>query len=130
MPALLAPAARMQSGSCAIPSPPRNGVASPGANTDAIWERITQPSKIAIIYSHSAEANEYRAYIDYLTSLGYFAGEVEDVELEELQGVHGLRALRIGIDLRNPKIERRVAITELQAAAADPARIATNPARN
>ena len=93
-------------------------------------ERITQPGKIAIIYSHSAEANEYRAYIDYLTSLGYFTGEVEDVELEELQGVHGLRALRIGIDLRNPKIERRVAITELQAAAADPARIATNPARN
>src|SRR5437016_263918 len=91
-------------------------------------ERITQPGKIAIIYSHSAEANEYRAYIDYLTSLGYFTGEVEDVELEELQGVHGLRALRIGIDLRNPKIERRVAITELQAAAADPARIATNPA--
>src|SRR5207253_3637822 len=48
-------------------------------------ERITQPGKIAIIYSHSAEANEYRAYIDYLTSLGYFTGEVEDVELDELQ---------------------------------------------
>src|SRR5438094_6141972 len=93
-------------------------------------ERITQPGKVAIIYSHPAEANEYRAYIDYLTSLGSFTVQVEAVELEELQGVHGLRALRIGLDLRNPKIERRVAITELQAAAADPARIATNPARN
>jgi hypothetical protein len=93
-------------------------------------ERITQPGKIAIIYSHSGEANEYRAYIDYLRSLGYFTGEVEDVELEELQGVHGLRALRIAIDLRNPKIERRVAITDLQTAAAEPARIATESARN
>ncbi|HKQ66849.1 MAG TPA: GAF domain-containing protein [Methylomirabilota bacterium] len=93
-------------------------------------ERITQPGKIAIVYSHVAEANEYRAYLDYLTSLGYFTGEIEDVELEELQGVHGLRALRIAIDLRNPKIERRVALTELQPAAADPTRAATNPARN
>jgi hypothetical protein len=93
-------------------------------------ERITQPGKIAIVYSHVAEANEYRAYLDYLTSLGYFTGEIEDVELEELQGVHGLRALRIAIDLRNPKIERRVALTELQPAASDPTRVATNPARN
>jgi hypothetical protein len=93
-------------------------------------ERITQPGKIAIIYSHSGEANEYRAYIDYLRSLGYFTGEVEDVELDELQGVHGLRALRIAIDLRNPKIERRVAITDLQTAATESARIATESARN
>jgi GAF domain-containing protein len=93
-------------------------------------ERITQPGQIAIIYSHAAEANEYRAYIDYLTSLGYFTGEVEDVELEELQGVHGLRALRIAIDLRNPRIERRVALTDLQPATTDPTRVATNPARN
>src|SRR3989475_8885096 len=35
-------------------------------------------------------------------------GEVEDVELDELQGVHGLRALRVTIDLRNPRIDRRV----------------------
>src|SRR4030095_10205752 len=85
-------------------------------------ERITQPGKIAIIYSHSAEANEYRAYIDYLTSLGYFAGEVEDVELDELQGVHGLRALRVTIDLRNPRIDRRITVADLQSSPAEPAR--------
>ena len=44
--------------------------------------------------------------------------------------MHGLRALRIAIDLRNPKIERRVALTDLQPVAADPTRVATNPARN
>jgi hypothetical protein len=85
-------------------------------------ERITQPGKIAIIYSHSAEANEYRAYIDYLTSLGYFTGEVEDVELDELQGVHGLRALRVTIDLRNPRIDRRITVADLQSSTAEPSR--------
>jgi GAF domain-containing protein len=79
-------------------------------------ERVTQPGKIAIVYSHPTEAYEYRAYLEYLQSLGYLTGEVEDVELEELQGVHGLRALRVAIDLRNPKIEKRVALSDLQAA--------------
>jgi len=85
-------------------------------------ERITQPGKIAIIYAHPAEAHEYRGYIDYLQSLGYLTGEVEDAELDELQGVHGLRALRVTIDLGNPRIERRIALTDLQPAAGDPSR--------
>jgi len=85
-------------------------------------ERITQPGQVAIVYSHSAEGNEYRGYIEYLKSLGYFTGEVEDVELEELQGVHGLRALRVTIDLRNPRIDRRVAPSDLQAATQNPSR--------
>src|SRR5262249_23077922 len=85
-------------------------------------ERITQPGQVAIVYSHSAEGNEYRGYIEYLKSLGYFTGEVEDVELEELQGVHGLRALRVAIDLRNPRIDRRVTPGDLRPAAPAPSR--------
>jgi hypothetical protein len=85
-------------------------------------ERITQPGQVAIIYSHSAEGHEYRGYIEYLKSLGYFTGEVEDVELEELQGVHGLRALRVTIDLRNPRIDRRIALGDLQPSSPDPSR--------
>jgi GAF domain len=88
-------------------------------------ERITQPGQVAIVYSHPAEGNEYRGYIEYLKSLGYFTGEVEDVELEELQGVHGLRALRVTIDLRNPRIDRRIAPGDLQ-----PATPAPDPSRN
>jgi len=79
-------------------------------------ERITQPGKIAIVYAQSTEAHEYRGFIEYLQSLGYFTGAVEDVELDELQGVHGLRALRVTIDLGNPRIERRIALGDLQAA--------------
>src|SRR5213594_1567728 len=85
-------------------------------------ERVTQPGKIAIIYAHPGEAHEYRGYIDYLQSLGYLTGEVEDTELDELQGVHGLRALRVTIDLRNPRIERRVGLADLQPATVGPSR--------
>jgi len=85
-------------------------------------ERITQPGHVAIVYSHSAEGNEYRGYIEYLRSLGYFTGPVEDVELEELQGVHGLRALRVAIDLGNSRIERRVTPADLQAVTPDVSR--------
>ncbi len=72
-------------------------------------ERLTQPGRIAIVYGHSAEAAEYRDYIEYLQSLGYLiAGDVEELALDELQGVRGLRALRVGIDLTNPRLERPV----------------------
>jgi GAF domain-containing protein len=62
-------------------------------------ERLTQPGKIAIVYSQAAEAAEYRDYIAYLRAQGYLYGEVEKLELEELQGVSGLRALRVGVNL-------------------------------
>src|SRR5947208_15608527 len=67
-------------------------------------ERVTQPGKIAIVYAQRAEANEYRGYIEYLQNLGYLTGEVQDVELDELQGVHGLHAPRVTVDLRNSNI--------------------------
>jgi hypothetical protein len=80
-------------------------------------ERVTQPGKIAIVYAQRAEAHEYRGYIEYLQNLGYLTGEVEDFELDELQGVHGLHALRVTVDLRSPRIERRIAPGDLRAAA-------------
>jgi hypothetical protein len=61
-------------------------------------ERLTQPGKIAIVYSQAAEATEYRDYIAYLQSVGYLLGDVESLELEELQGVLGLRALRVAVN--------------------------------
>ncbi len=56
-------------------------------------ERLTVPGKIAIVYSHSKDAREYMKYIKYLQSKK-FLGEVEWLELEEMQGVTGLKALR------------------------------------
>jgi hypothetical protein len=66
---------------------------------------VTQPGKVAIVYSQPGEALEYRAYIEYLQNLGYLTGAVEPLELEELQGVQGLRALRVQVALDNPKLK-------------------------
>ena len=73
-------------------------------------DRVTQPGKIAIVYSQNLEGQEYRGYIEYLQSLGYLTSEVEDLDLGELQGVQGLRALRVAVDLDNPAIRQRVGL--------------------
>lgn len=66
-------------------------------------ERLTQPNKIAIVYSQPREVIEYREYIEYLQSVGYLTESVEDLELEDLQGVQGLRALRVEVALSLPE---------------------------
>jgi hypothetical protein len=60
-------------------------------------DRVTVPGKLAIIYSTPREAQEYRRYLEFLQSRGYFEPEIEDVELEDLQGILGLRALRVDV---------------------------------
>jgi hypothetical protein len=60
-------------------------------------ERLTQPGKIAIVYFALAEAEEYLKYIDYLQQQGVLAPDLEELDLEELQGISGLRALRVGV---------------------------------
>ena len=62
-------------------------------------ERVTQPGKIAIIYSHADEIRDYKKYIDYMIAKGYLTNNIEDVELEDLVGASGLRALRVEVDL-------------------------------
>jgi hypothetical protein len=57
-------------------------------------ERITQPGRIAIIYSQEQDAREYSKYLNFLTAKGHLKKGFEDLELEDLQGVTGLRALR------------------------------------
>ena len=61
-------------------------------------ERLTQPGKIAIVYSQNKDAEEYRKYIDYLQSIGMLGEEIENLELQELQGASGLRALRVTVN--------------------------------
>lgn len=60
-------------------------------------ERVTQPGKIALIYSSPREIMEYRASIEYLQSCGFLEPMVEEIELEDLQGIQGLKALRITV---------------------------------
>ncbi|WEK17505.1 MAG: GAF domain-containing protein [Candidatus Pedobacter colombiensis] len=60
-------------------------------------ERLTQPGKIAIVYFNSAEAKAYHGYIKKLQNQRLLNDDLEHLELEELQGVEGLKALRIGV---------------------------------
>ena len=60
-------------------------------------ERLTQPGRIAIVYSSASEAGEYRRYLDYLQAAAYLQADVEAVELEDMPGAYGLKALRVGI---------------------------------
>jgi GAF domain-containing protein len=70
-------------------------------------ERLTQPGKIAIVYSQKQEGTEYLEYIDYLQATGYLKAETEDVELEDLQGAQGLKALRVTVDPRASRAQHQ-----------------------
>jgi hypothetical protein len=58
-------------------------------------ERLTQPGKIAIVYNQNRVEEEYKRYVQYLISKKIISPEVEELELEELPGANGLKALRI-----------------------------------
>lgn len=62
-------------------------------------ERLTQPGKIAVVYSNNKDAEEYIAYIEYLQDKKTLRDDLELLDLEELQGVSGLKALRVGIGI-------------------------------
>lgn len=64
-------------------------------------ERLTQPGKIAMVYFNSKSAEEYVDYIRYLQEQNTLLDDLEYLDLEELQGVHGLKALRIGVNMES-----------------------------
>lgn len=60
-------------------------------------ERVTEKGKIAIIYTSADMKREYKKYISYLQSKNYLSDDVEELSLEEVQGVSGLKALRVKV---------------------------------
>lgn len=61
-------------------------------------ERITMPGKLVIVYSNDQDAAEYIKYLSFLTAKDYFKkGTLEKFVLEDMQGITGLQALRIGV---------------------------------
>ena len=69
------------------------------ATVQGSGERLTQPGHIALVYSQQREADEYLEYLDYLQDRGLLEPEIEELELEELQGVKGLLALRVKVKM-------------------------------
>lgn len=60
-------------------------------------ERITQKGKMAIVYSNRKDEREYLRYIKYLQAKKYLGEKVELLDLEDVQGVIGLKAIRVEI---------------------------------
>ena len=60
-------------------------------------QRLTQKGKLAIVYSQKKDEREYLRYVHFLKAKGYFTNSIEIVELEGLQGVTGLKAIRAEI---------------------------------
>ncbi|MBQ0736570.1 GAF domain-containing protein [Aquimarina celericrescens] len=60
-------------------------------------QRITEKGKLVIVYSQSSDEREYIKYINFLQSKNYLEEEIEVVEVEDLQGVTGLKAIRVNI---------------------------------
>ena len=73
-------------------------------------ERLTVPGKIAIVYSQDKDAREYMKYIEFLQSRNIL-GAVENLELEDLQGVSGLKALRVIVNYENELPEKSAGMT-------------------
>src|SRR5688572_20200632 len=69
-------------------------------------ERLTQPGKIAVVYNQAKAADEYRRFFEYLASRKLIAPQVEELELEELPGANGLRALRVQVLRDQPGTEK------------------------
>lgn len=78
------------------------------ATVKARTERLTQPGKIALVYSRPGEGNEMRLHIEFLQKQRYLTDDVESLELDDLQDVKGMKALRVSIDLASQAIAERV----------------------
>ena len=71
-------------------------------------ERLTQPGMIAVVYSQPQEGREVRRHMEFLVSKGYLKAGVESLDVEELPGVQGLRAMRASVDLDSAVVAERV----------------------
>ncbi len=60
-------------------------------------DRITQPGTVTVVYATDAEAAEYDRYADYLVAGGHVDPGPEVVDVEDLPGISGLKALRLRI---------------------------------
>jgi len=70
-------------------------------------ERLTQPHTVSVIFSQAKEEAEYMSYIKYLTHLNFIEPSIERFDLEQMQGVSGLKAIRLTVNLsENSTIEK------------------------
>jgi len=69
-------------------------------------ERLTQPGKIAIVYSQHRELEEYLEFVEYLQHEKLLGNELEHLDLEDTQGISGLKAVRINVLLNESSSQK------------------------
>jgi hypothetical protein len=67
------------------------------ANIKNTAERITEADKVTIVYTNDTEYEEYLSHIQTLRTENLLAAETEHLEVEDLVGLSGLKALRVKI---------------------------------
>ena len=69
-------------------------------------QRITTKGKMTIIYSQKQDEDEYLSYIKFLNSKNILGNDVEILQLQDLQGVTGLKAIRVSILYHSEKSDK------------------------
>jgi hypothetical protein len=60
-------------------------------------ERITKAGYLTVVYSHTDEEIEYKNYLKFLIAKNLLVNALEELEVEDLQGLKGLKAFRLPI---------------------------------
>ncbi len=58
-------------------------------------ERLRKKDTLSIVYLQEKDRKEYLEYIGFLVEEGLLKDEIEELNVESLQGIQGLRALRV-----------------------------------
>lgn len=84
------------------------------SNIKGTKDRITEKEKITIVYSQNSEEAEYLKYIKYLQHKKILEPSIEQFEVEDLQGVSGLRAIRVKvINNNNNPVTQKITYQDL-----------------
>jgi len=78
-------------------------------------ERLTQPHKLCVVYSSKAMEREYLSYFEFLQAKNYVGKNIEIVEVEELQGASGMKAIRVDLNKELQKVSDIFTMEDLHA---------------
>jgi GAF domain len=67
-------------------------------------ERLTQPDRIAVVFGRADERSEIVKHIEFLQDRKNLLNDLELIDLEDLPGVRGLKALRVGINMEDESL--------------------------
>ena len=67
-------------------------------------ERLVKVGYISIVFSQEREQKDYLKFIDILQQEGHLTNDIEIVELQDLQGIIGLKAIRVRVNYNDNKM--------------------------